>query len=227
MRTGLIGALGIFALGMACSDSSTDEGNGNGGATADLVAVQALQSAAAVRVTIGGDSILTLTPGVASAVVSIPAGTRSLQLQPSGGTAAGSTRTVTFEQGQRYLLVAADSSGVAIPSLLADTNAVPVAGKSKLRVIHAAGLAPPVDIWRTQPDWPALITIMLPFPFGATSPYLLSDPGDWSIVVTPEGQTDTLYATGSFTVGDGELVTVVVMDSTATGGISAIVIPDN
>ena len=226
MRARWLGlAGGMLALGMACSDSSTDEGNG--GPTADLVAVQALQSAATVRVTIGGNPVLTLSPGVTSAVVSIPAGTRSLQLQPSGGTAAGSTRTVTFEAGQRYLLVAADSSGVAIPSVLADTNAIPVAGKSKLRVIHAAGLAPAIDIWRTQPDFPTLIRVMFPFDFNAVSPYLLSDPGDWSIVVTPEGQTDTMYATGSFTVGDGKLVTVVVMDSTATGGISAVLVRDN
>ena len=225
MRTRLVGLLGMLALGMACGDSSTDEGNG--GPTANLVAVQALQSAATVRVTIGGHSIVTLAPGTVSATVPVPAGTTSLQLQPSGGTATGSTRSVTFEAGQRYLLVAADSSGVAIPSLVADTNSIPVTGKSKLRVIHAAGLAPPIDIWRTQPDFPTLITIMFPFPFGAVSPYLLSDPGDWSIVVTPEGQTDTLYATGAFGVGDGKLVTVVVMDSTAAGGISAVVVQDN
>jgi hypothetical protein len=225
MRARLLGLLGIVALGSACSDSSTDEGHG--GPTADLVAVQALQSAATVRVTIGGNLVLTLSPGVTSAVVSIPAGTRSLQLQPSGGTAAGSTRTVTFEAGQRYLLVAADSSGVAIPSVLADTNAIPVPGKSKLRVVHAAGLAPAIDIWRTQPDFPTLIRVMFPFDFNAVSPYLLSDPGDWSIVVTPEGQNDTLYASGSFPVGDGKLVTVVVMDSTAAGGISAVLVQDN
>jgi len=225
MRARSLGLLGLLALGTACSDSSTDEGNG--GPTADLVAVQALQSANTVGVSIGGNPVLTLSPGVTSALVSIPAGTRSLQLTPSGGTAAGSIRTVTFEAGQRYLLVAADSSGVAIPSVLADTNAIPVAGKSKLRVIHAAGLAPAIDIWRTQPDFPTLIRVMFPFDFNAASPYLLSDPGDWSIVVTPEGQTDTLYATGPFTVGDGKLVTVVVMDSTATGGISAVLVRDN
>jgi hypothetical protein len=45
--------------------------------------------------------------------------------------------------------------------------------------------------------------------------------------VTPEGQNDTLYASGSFPVGDGKLVTVVVMDSTAAGGISAVLVQDN
>jgi hypothetical protein len=226
MRAIPVGAVGILALGLACSGSGVDEGPGGGG-TANLVAVQALRSAATVQVMVGGHSVLTLSPGIASATVTIPAGTSSLQLQPTGGSAAGSTRTVTFAAGQRYLLVAAESSGVAVPTLLADTNATPVAGKSKLRVIHAAGLAPPIDIWRTQPDFPTLIRVMFPFDFNAVSPFLLSDPGDWSIVVTPEGQPDTLYATGSFSVGGGKLVTVVVMDSTAAGGISAVVVPDN
>ena len=229
MRNNRSGLLLLVLVAMSCSDG-TDEDGGNGGglgATADMRVVGALQSATTIHVIVDGDSLFAVAPGGVSATLPVPVGNRTVTLAPSGGTAIGSTWVMHFDEGQRYLLAASDSAGIAVPHVYGDTNAIPVAGKSKLRVIHAAGLAPPVDIWRTQPDFPTLIRVMFPFAFGAESPYLLSDPGDWSIVVTPEGQTDTLYATGSFTVGAGKLVTVVVMDSTASGGVSAVVVPDN
>jgi hypothetical protein len=212
-----------LSFAAACGDSGTDP-NGGTKPTATLVLVMAVPEDVLVRIAHGARFYM--QSGAVSGQIAVPSGNVRVSLA-AGPTLIGTVRIVTFEAGRHYILVATDSTGVVVPWIYGDSNATPVAGKSKLRVIHAAGLAPPVDIWRTQPDWPTPIRIMFPFPFGAMSPYLLSDPGDWSIVVTPEGQTDTLFATGSFTVGDGKLVTVVVMDSTATGGVSAIVIPDN
>jgi hypothetical protein len=114
-----------------------------------------------------------------------------------------------------------------VPTVLADTNAIPVAGKSKLRVIHSASQAPAVDIWRRQPDFDTLVRVQFPFPYRAVSPYILSDPGDWHVTVSHENLTDTLYASGAITVADGKLVTVIVVDSSASGGITALIVPDN
>ncbi len=120
-------------------------------------------------------------------------------------------------------LVRVNNDGVS--AVIAPTGALVPAGKSKLRVTHSAGLAPAIDVYRTQPDFPSLVNVMFPFDFGAVSPYLQSDPGTWTVVVTPDNSTDTLYASGPIVVPDGERVSVVLVDSTASGGISAVVLP--
>ncbi len=221
----------LIATGVAagviggCSDySSTSTGNGQ---TVDLRIAQTAWSAGSVRIKVGSSYSPAIPPGGVSGIIKVPAGAQSLQIQPTGGTAIGSTRSMTFEAGKQYFIVAQDSSGVVVPTVLADTNAIPVAGKSKLRVIHSAALAPAVDIWRRQPDYDTLIRVQFPFPYRAVSPYLLSDPGNWHVTVSHENLTDTLYASPTIVVGDGKVVTVVVIDSSAAGGIGALVIPDN
>ncbi len=214
-----------LALTLACSDYGS--GTNYGGGSAILRIVQSAADPTAVQVRWKGQSIGTsLAPGGVSALLSVSSGTAALELNPTGGGTA-SSRTVTFADGKRYTIIAQDSAGVVVPQVLDDTNAVVAAGKSKLRVIHSATQAPAIDIWRTQPDFQTLIQVMFPFAYQAASPYLESDPGDWSIVVTPEGQTDTLYSSGPINVGVGKLVTVVIIDNTAAGGINAVVIPDN
>ncbi len=76
-------------------------------------------------------------------------------------------------------------------------------GKSKLRVVHLAGTAPQVDIWRTQPDYQTPIRVMFPFPYGAESSYLQSDPGTWTVFVTSTTDWNTRLAeSGPIPVGE-------------------------
>lgn len=217
----LLAALAVLG---ACSDSSS--GPGGGGPTADVTVLSAAGRASSVLASIGGQTLSPMGPGEYQ-MVSVPAGSRNFSFQVQGSGITGSAGTVDLVAGDNYLLIAQDSQGVVVGSLVADTGAIVPAGKSKLRVIHSAGLAPPIDVYRTQPDFPTLVSVMFPFDFGANSPYLQSDPGDWSVVVTPDNLTDTLYATGPIVVPDGGRVTVVIVDSTATGGISAVVLHEN
>lgn len=217
----LVAGIGVS---LACSDYGSPT---YGGGNALLRIVQSAASPAAVQIRWKGQPIGTsLAPGGVSALLNIAPGTALLELNPTGGGTA-SSRTLTLTDGGRYTIITQDSSGVVVPQLLSDTNAIVAAGKSKLRVIHSATQAPAIDIWRTQPDFPDLIRVMFPFAYQAASPYLESDPGDWSVVVTPEGQTDTLYSSGPITVPVGKLVTVVIIDSSAAGGVKGVVIHDN
>lgn len=216
--------LATLAVLGACSDSSS--GPGGAGPTADVTVLSAAGRASSVQASIGGQTLSPMGPGEYQ-MVSVPAGDRTFSFQVQGSGITGSTGTVDLVAGENYLLIAQDSQGVVVGSLVADTGAIVPAGKSKLRVIHSAGLAPPIDVYRTQPDFPTLVSVMFPFDFGASSPYLQSDPGDWSVVITPDNLTDTLYATGPIAVPDGGRVTVVIVDSTATGGISAVVLHEN
>lgn len=214
---------GMAILG-ACSDSSS--GPGGGGPTADVTVLSAAGRASSILASVGGQTLSPIGPGEYE-LISVPAGSRNFSFDVQGAGVSGSSGTVDLVAGESYLLIAQDSQGVVVGSLVADTGAIVPAGKSKLRVVHSAGLAPLIDVYRTQPDFPTLVSVMFPFDFGASSPYLQSDPGDWSVVITPDNLTDTLYATGPIAVPDGGRVTVVIVDSTASGGISAVVLHEN
>lgn len=222
MRT-QFGFLAALSLLLACDGYSDGNGPG-GGSTASVVVVSAAGRASSLRATIGGTQSPAIAPG-GSNTMTVPEGTRSYVLAVQGAGVTGSSGTIDLVAGQTYLLVAQDSQGTVVGSVVADTGALVPAGKSKLRVIHSAGLAPAIDVYRTQPDFPSLVSVMFPFDFGAVSPYLQSDPGTWTVVVTPDNSTDTLYASGPIVVPDGERVSVVLVDSTASGGISAVVLP--
>jgi Domain of unknown function (DUF4397) len=208
----------------ACSDSTSSS---SGGLTADLRIAQTVRSAASVRVRVGTTWSAQILPGILSTVMKVPIGPQSVVFEPTGGTVTGSTQQLTFEAGRQYLIVTQDSQGVVVPSLLADTGAAPVPGKSKLRVVHSAALAPPIDIWRSQPDYDTLIRVMFPFGYREESPYLQSDPGNWTVAVSHANVVDTLYRTAPIMVGAGKLVTVIVLDSSAAGGFTTMVIADN
>lgn len=133
--------------------------------------------------------------------------------------AAGATVTVpvTAAAFQTFTAIALPGQGASplVAEVREDTNAVAVAERSKLRVMHLAPNAPPVDVWRTQPDAATPTRIMTPFGYGATSPYLLSDPGEWNVWVTPaDGAVDdTLAQTGPIALGSLEVATVFLLDS--------------
>lgn len=216
-------SLMLLAGAVACGDGLDETPPGN---VASVTVVAAAGRATSVTPNINGQTKPALSLGQHVEFV-VPGGSRSFSFQVQGSGVTGSAGTVDLVAGENYLLIAQDSQGVVVGSLVADTGAIVPAGKSKLRVIHSAGLAPPIDVYRTQPDFPTLVSVMFPFDFGASSPYLQSDPGDWSVVITPDNLTDTLYATGPIAVPDGGRVTVVIVDSTATGGISAVVLHEN
>jgi len=220
----VVSALVLAGAVGACSNGGD---SGSGPSTGLVRLVQAVGSANSLSVRVDGNLFLTLAAGAVSAPTAVAVGHHTLTLTPSGGGTVASTHPIDVTEGAVMTLVARDSSGSVVPALLADTGAIVPPGASKLRVMHAAALAPAIDIYRSQPDFPSLITVMFPFAYGAVSPYLQSSPGSWDIVVTPAGLPDTLYHSGPFTVADGKRVTVVGMDSGAAGGITATIVPDN
>jgi uncharacterized protein DUF4397 len=137
----------------------------------------------------------------------------------ANGAGAGSSVAVTAVAGQTATFAALPAADSVTAAALPDTGAAPVAGKSKLRVIHLAASAPAIDVWRTQPDFQTPIRVMFPFAYKAQSSYIQSTPGVWVVWVTPADATaPTLASSGSVTVGAGEVRTLVILDA-AGGGV--------
>lgn len=225
MRSWCIVTAASLTAALAGCGSGTGPGGGQG--TGLIRMVQAVGSAPSVAVRVDGNLLLTLAAGTVSAPTAVAAGPHTLTLTPTGGGILASTHDIQVTEGASLTLVARDSSGIVVPAVLADTGAIVPAGKSKLRVMHAAALAPSLSILRKQPDFPDFVNVMFPFAYGAVSPYIQSDPGTWQVLVTPENQPDTLHLSGAVSVGDGTRVTVIVMDSSAAGGVTSIVVADD
>lgn len=205
----------------ACADKEpvnppADDAN----ATARLRVVQGTSTT--VDVIVDGRVVLSgVARGQASNHASLTAGEHLIGIRRAGSTMVAGTRSITLGAQDTANLVLIDSSTVINPVVLTDTGATPAAGKTKLRVVHFATNAPPIDVWRTQPDWGTLIRVMFPFDYRAASSYLQSDPGNWNVVVTPKDQTTQLYSTGDINVPAGEVRTVVLLDAPG-GGITSV-----
>ncbi|MDQ6885666.1 MAG: DUF4397 domain-containing protein [Gemmatimonadota bacterium] len=218
-RSTVLVALSALALGSCRRDPASPET----GELAHLRLLAGAASAARVDVRVDGEMKLTGLPfGQLSAAIDLAPGAHSLVVVPAGSIIDVIGRTFLLGPGKITTVVAVDSAGGINPVVLSDTGAVAIAGRSKLRVVHLAEQAPPIDVWRTQPDYPALIRVMFPFPYRAESPYLRSTPGNWSVVVSHAGATDTLAMTGPIAIGDGHVLSVLLLDKPG-GGIQTVV----
>ena len=104
------------------------------------------------------------------------------------------------------------------PVTLGDTGATPVPGKGKLRVSHLAENAPPIDVYRTQPDFGEFVKFVDTFPYKASTPFYESTPGNWVIRVTAKGTNQVLAESGPIRVEELWVRTVLLLDA-PNGGI--------
>jgi len=132
-------------------------------------------------------------------------------------------------EGVGYSAFAIDSAAGAThtvePVIVPDTGSLPAVGHSRLRIASYAAAAPVIDARRTQPDSSGLVVSAQPLNFRAVTRYFDGAPGAWSVVISHAGMTDTLLATGSIPIADGQARTVVVIDSTA-GHVTWRLVPD-
>ncbi|HSQ30157.1 MAG TPA: DUF4397 domain-containing protein [Gemmatimonadaceae bacterium] len=226
-RTGVRAAARVIAATLtilnvaACSDAAS----GLTASGAPSVPLRVINGAAVpVSVIIDGATrVTTLAPASISEVVRVPEGARRVELRPMSGASATATLQASAG-GTEPVLVAATAVGSSSVGVLvlADTAPIPAPGTSKLRVVHMASKAPPIDVWRKQPDFPTPVRVAFPFLYGFTSGYIQSAPGTWELTVTP---TDSLKKAGgavglpselarlSLTTAADRAYTVVLLDA--------------
>ncbi|MDB4891540.1 MAG: hypothetical protein JWL61_3395 [Gemmatimonadetes bacterium] len=198
------------ALGSACADTPT--------IVQDPSAAVRVINASGMPLDILIDGVVT-TPALGVANVSSNAGVRAgphvVGVRSPTGTVANISVHAADNATVTMVVVPDTASRVALSVLLDTGNVVP-AGKSKLRVAHLANGGRAIEFWRTQPDFQTPVHILTPFVYGATSPYLQSDPGHWEVFVTAPGGGVKLATTGAVNVPSGERRTVVLLDSAGT-----------
>jgi hypothetical protein len=222
MHARLLGVLALAVLA-ACSDD-----DGDALQPTDLRALRAVNATSvALDVLIDGDLIRSgVEVGeVVPAPEGLPSGPHVVTFRRPG--IDSSDVTITVAPGVvASAIVRTSIEGTLFAFELSDTGSAPVAGRSKLQVVHLAETAPTLDVWRTQPDFSDPVRVMFPFPLGAQSAYLESEPGAWEVWATAEGTTTPVLATtGSFSILDGQVWTVFLLDEPG-GGFSAVALQD-
>ena len=225
MKASVVVVLGAALVMLAACD------NGNGPPppqASRLRVLHTIRGGPSLAVVVDGGRGSTVAFGELSRTVFLSPGQHDLVLVPSDATP---NLLVLFNtaEGELYSVFAIETtiSGTQTiePVFVLDTGAVPPAGHGRLRITSFAAAAPPIDAYRTQPDSTGLVVSAQPLNFRAVTRYFDGAAGDWSVVISHAGTTDTLLATGSIPLTDGQARTVVVLDSTA-GHVTWRLVPD-
>ena len=220
MRNRSFWLMPALAALFACSDDSVAPNpTVDGGRLQVVPAVAALPF---VDVVVDGEVRMTnVAYGSPSTPLALPVGQHLIRIvAPGTGASAGGT-AVSLAANDTTRVVVTGTPTALNPVALGDTGATPVPGKGKLRVSHLAPNAPPIDVYRSQPDFPAFTKLMFPFPYHASSTFVESDPGNWIIRVTREGTSEILAESAPIRVDALWVRTILLLDA-PNGGIRIV-----
>ena len=203
---------------VACSDEASGPDD-NGNTDGRLQVVSAVSAVASVDVVVDGQTRLSSVPyGVPSSPIALSLGQHSVKVVPAGTAPSAGGTLVTLRAGDTTRVVVTGTPTAMTPVALGDTGAAPVPGKGKLRVTHLAANAPPIDVYRTQPDFPTFVTFMTPFNYNQSTPFIMSDPGNWVIRVTARGTNQVIAESGPIRVDALWIRTILLLDA-PNGGV--------
>lgn len=192
-------------------------------ATFKLQVLHASPDAPAVNVLVNGTQQL---GGVdyrqGSAALQLDVGSYDIQID---GITPGGTATVigpvnlTFDADTLYSVVAVNDVANIEPVLLEQPDTPIPAGLARVRVLHAAPMAPQVDVYATAPG--ADLTAEAPigsFSFKEDLGPIEVPSGDYQLRVTLPGDPGTVvFDSGMVTLNDGDDFLISAVENTTTG----------
>jgi uncharacterized protein DUF4397 len=203
----------------ACSDDPANPGGNGGNTDGRLQVIPGVSALAAVDVVVDGQTRLTNAAyGVPTSPIALSLGVHQVKVVPPGTAPSNGGTTVTLRAGDTTRVVVIGTPTAMTPVALGDTGAAPVPGMGKLRVSHMAANAPPIDVYRTQPDFPTFVKFRDPFPYRESSSFIVSTPGNWVVRVTAKGTDQVLAESGPIRVDALWIRTVLLLDA-PNGGI--------
>jgi hypothetical protein len=161
--------------------------------------------------------------GKTSSTIALTLGAHQVKVVPPGTAPSAGGVTVTLKANDTTTVVAIGTAAAPSTVALGDTGANPVAGKGKLRVTHLATNAPAVDVYRSQPDFTTFTKFMDPFPYQASSSFVESTPGNWTIRVTARGTQTVLAERSGIPVNALWVRTALLLDA-PNNGVSIVML---
>ncbi|MBS0580109.1 MAG: DUF4397 domain-containing protein [Proteobacteria bacterium] len=237
-------ALTVVPLLVGCHHSSDSS-------TTELRAIHASADAPNVDIVVNGSTVLTNVPyETASAFLSIPSGTTSIAVNPTGSSTSVLNTSASLQANHQYSAIVVGSAAASAPSdqqlqaiLVDDPGNTPATGNVKVRVVHGAPGVPAVDVYVTAPgvalpDAPTIAGLAYTAMAPASGTSALEVPGgSYEIRITVAGDQTKAVVFDSGTVplpANGDLLVTAVPASgiapvnllVAPAGGSAAVIAD-
>jgi Domain of unknown function (DUF4397) len=159
----------------------------------------------------------------ASKYRSLPAGTHTLAIRPSGSAPSSeplASARASVRSGAPYTTALLGAAAESRAVVVKDDFAAPPAGRAKLRVIDAAPQSPPLDI--AVADGPVLFRDLR---FGEVTPFVTIAAGRLSMEVRAAGTPKVLFTQGATRMPAGMIVTLAGT-ITAAGKIETLPILD-
>ena len=195
-----------------------------------LRVVHASPDAPNVDVLVDGKTVVTNAPyETASAYLTVGSGTRHVEVRATGGTSDVIDAKPSFTPNAFYTILAVNTLANIEPLVLTDDNAAPPTGQIKLRLVHAAPSAGPVDIYVEAPgtDITTVSPTLTNVPFKGVSDYLTVAAGSYEVFITPTGSKTVAIDSGALTLAAGQIRTAVALDKLNGGTpLTAIVLSD-
>ncbi|HEX7122403.1 MAG TPA: DUF4397 domain-containing protein, partial [Gemmatimonadaceae bacterium] len=154
-----------------------------------------------------------LAPTGISPYTELAAGDHQVKIGLTGSGGTLLQRQITLDEGKDYSFLVSGSLASPEGMLASDTAGIPLPGKVKIRIVHAARNAPPLDVYLTAPgaDLSGQGTVVEPFEFGVDTAnfpgFVERDPGDYEVRFTQDGTTNVVLGTGTFHAAAGQVLT--------------------
>jgi len=216
-------ALGALLLAACNDDDPAPAPISPPPAMARVQVLHASPDAPAVDVMLDGATALTAIDYQAgSAATALEAGTHDIQVDgitPAGPVTVIGPVTVNLAADTLYSVVAIGDVANIQAVILDQPDDAVTAGNARLRVLHAAPLAPQVDVYATVPG--ADLAASSPvgsFSFGEDLGPVQVPAGDYQVRVTlPNDPGTVVFDSGTVTLADGDDLLVAAVENTATG----------
>jgi hypothetical protein len=200
---------------------------------AELRVIHASPDAPAVDVVVNDDfanPVLENVPFPAvSGYLAVPPGTYNVKVTAANNPGAiVIDADVTLAAGRQYSVYATGALANIAPYVLTD-NDRPVATAAKVRIVHTAPSAGPVDIYVTGPG--AGIATATPafsnVPFRAETGYVSLAGGSYEVTVTVAGTKTAAIGPATVTLADGSVYTAAARDATGGGAPFGLILLDD
>jgi hypothetical protein len=199
--------LAVTALALLGCSSVTDPSK----TVASLRMVNALTDGPAVTFVIDGEHVAErLDFGAATEYATAPAD-GVIEVRHAVTNTTMLTLPLSLTAGGVYTLLLTGSSSGVVLMVEPDTESRPAAGNAKLRVIHVAPDAAPIDLYLTEPGSTDPLPWLQPFEYLTATPYRQGQPGMYVISALLAG-TDEVTRTHTLQLLDGRARTVVIID---------------
>ena len=211
----------LMIVSIGCSD---DDNNAVAPVeTASLRVLHASPDAPNVDVLVDNQVVLSnVSYTHASDFLSVFQGTRNVKVNAAGTSTTVIDADLTFAFGSFTTIIATNFLARIEPLVLPDENFPPGGNILKIRVVHSAPSAPPVDVYVTAPgvDINTTTATLSNVAFTEFSDFLEIPEGDYQIRVTTVGSKTPVFDSGTVTLDAGSIFSAVAVD--ATGGASPI-----